>query len=153
MSGGSTPAIGVYGKQVEAAAEFLSRNTQKSGYIARDVNGIGNMYGHGFAMLFLSQAYGMTSNRELGEKLKLAVNCTIASQNDEGGWRYRPVKSDADLSVTVCQVMALRGTRDAGINVPDKVNSTPATARSSTPSGKARDGSARPQRNRVRVTQ
>lgn len=121
MSAGSTPDIGKYGKNVADAADFIARNTQKSGYIARGVNGIGNMYGHGFAMLCLSQAYGMSGKRELGEKLKLAINCTIAAQNDQGGWRYRPVKSDADLSVTVCQVMALRGARDAGINVPDKV--------------------------------
>ena len=121
MSSGSTPGIGTYGKNVEDVADFLARNTQKSGYIARQSNDLGNMYGHGFAMLCLSQAYGMSGKRELGEKLKLAVNCTIAAQNDQGGWRYRPVKSDADLSVTVCQVMALRGARDAGINVPDKV--------------------------------
>ena len=121
MSSGSTPGIGTYGKNVEDVTDFLSRNTQKSGYIARPANDLGNMYGHGFAMLCLSQAYGMSGRRELGEKLKLAVNCTIAAQNDQGGWRYRPVKSDADLSVTVCQVMALRGARDAGISVPDKV--------------------------------
>jgi hypothetical protein len=121
MAAGSTPGIGKYGKHVADAADFLARNTQKSGYIARGTNAVGNMYGHGFAMLCLSQAYGMSGKRELGEKLKLAINCTIAAQNEQGGWRYRPVKSDADLSVTVCQVMALRGARDAGINVPDKV--------------------------------
>jgi mannose/cellobiose epimerase-like protein (N-acyl-D-glucosamine 2-epimerase family) len=85
------------------------------------VNGIGKMYGHGFAMLCLSQAYSMSGKRELSEKLKLAINCTIAAQNENQGWRYRPVKSDADLSITICRVMALRTARDAGINVPDKV--------------------------------
>jgi len=120
MSAGSTPGIGPYGKNVADAADFLARQTQKSGYIARGTNAVGNMYGHGFAMLCLSQAYGMSGKRNLGEKLRLAVQCTLAAQNEQGGWRYRPVKSDADLSVTVCQVMALRAARDAGINVPDK---------------------------------
>ena len=77
------------------------------------------MYAHGFAMLCMSQAYGMSRKRELGQKLRSAVKCTLAAQNDQGGWRYRPVKSDADLSVTVCQIMALRAARDSGINVPD----------------------------------
>ena len=120
MCSGSTPGIGPFGKNVTDSAAFLARNTQKTGYIARANNAVGNMYGHGFAMLCLSQAYGMSGDKELGDKLKLAVQCTVAAQNEQGGWRYRPVKSDADLSVTVCQVMALRGARDAGINVPDK---------------------------------
>ena len=32
----------------------------------------------------------------------------VRTQNDQGGWRYQPVKYDADLSVTICQIMALR---------------------------------------------
>ncbi len=121
MAAGNTPGTGKYGKEVDLCTEFLSRNTQKTGYIARTQRAVGNMYGHGFATLFLSQAYGMSRKKEVGEKLKLSIACTLAAQNNEGGWRYQPVKSSADLSVTVCQIMALRAARDAGINVPDKV--------------------------------
>lgn len=119
LSEGSTPGVGRFGKQVENCVDFLNRHTGPTGYIARGAGGVGNMYGHGFAMLFMSQAYGMTRRKELGQKLRAAVKCTLAAQNDQGGWRYRPTKSDADLSVTVCQIMALRAARDAGINVPD----------------------------------
>ncbi len=120
MSEGSTPGIGRYGKHVEGCGQFLMRNVSKSGYIARAGNrGVGNMYGHGFATLFLTQAFGMTRQKELGDKLRLAIKLILNAQNDEGGWRYRPEPSDADLSVTVCQIMALRAARDAGINVPD----------------------------------
>lgn len=120
MSEGSTPGIGRYGKQVDGCGQFITRNTSKSGYIARAGNqGVGNMYGHGFASLFLTQAYGMTRQKELGEKLRAAIKLTLSAQNEDGGWRYRPEPSDADLSVTVCQIMALRAARDAGINVPD----------------------------------
>ena len=42
----------------------------------------------------------------------------MRTQNDEGGWRYQPRPQDADLSVTVCQVMALRAARNAGFAVP-----------------------------------
>ncbi len=43
------------------------------------------------------------------------------TQNNEGGWRYQPVPFDADISVTICQVMALRAARDAGIEVDKDV--------------------------------
>src|SRR5262249_4564141 len=34
---------------------------------------------------------------------------------------YRPHKQDADISVTICQIMALRAARNAGITVPKNV--------------------------------
>ncbi len=122
MCGGHAPGEGSYGKAIDLAVEFILGNTRETGYIAKQENGSReNMYGHGFSMLFLSQAYGMTRKAEIGEKLHKAVQLTINSQNNQGGWRYQPVKSDADLSVTVCQIMGLRGARDAGIEVPDDV--------------------------------
>jgi hypothetical protein len=83
------------------------------------------MYGHGFATLFLSEVYGMSDRSDIdgtvGEKLRKAIKLTCACQNDAGGWRYQPTKSDADLSITICQIMGLRAARDAGIHVPDEV--------------------------------
>ncbi|MCB1096858.1 MAG: terpene cyclase/mutase family protein [Verrucomicrobiae bacterium] len=121
LCGGNVPGRGKYGKEVENCIDFIVRNTHTSGYIARTSNGYGNMYGHGFATLFLSQAYGMTRKKSLEEKLRAAVKLILYAQNKDGGWRYSPSPTDADLSITVCQIMALRGARDAGINVPDKV--------------------------------
>jgi hypothetical protein len=122
MCGGHAPGQGKYGKNVDMCVEFLLKNVSDSGYISRqDGAAHENMYGHGFAMLFLSQAYGMTQKSEIGTKLRKAVELTCKTQNDQGGWRYQPVKSDADLSITVCQIMGLRGSRDSGIDVPDDV--------------------------------
>jgi hypothetical protein len=44
----------------------------------------------------------------------------IEAQNAEGGWRYQPVPRDADLSVTICQIDALRAARNARLFVPTK---------------------------------
>ena len=122
MCGGFAPGMGPYGKVINRAVEYVLSHVRSTGYIAHpDQSRQENMYGHGFSMLFLSQAYGMTKNSEIGKKLRMAVELTCQSQNDQGGWRYKPVKSDADLSVTVCQIMGLRGARDAGIDIPDKV--------------------------------
>jgi prenyltransferase beta subunit len=122
MCGGHSPGEGKYGKNVDGCVEFLLRNVGASGYISRTDQMVHeNMYGHGFALLFLAQAYGMTMKAEIGEKLRRAVKLTCACQNAQGGWRYQPQKSDADLSITVCQIMGLRAARDAGVEVPDEV--------------------------------
>jgi hypothetical protein len=52
------------------------------------------------------------------DALVRAVQLIVASQNEEGGWRYNPVPNDADISVTICQIMAMRSARNAGIKVP-----------------------------------
>ncbi len=124
MCGGNAPGHGAFGKSIDLAVEFVMKNTRDSGYIAKTEAGSHErMYGHGFGMLFLSQAYGMTQKKEIRDKLKKAVALTCKCQNAQGGWRYQPVKQDADLSITVCQIMGLRGARDAGIDVPDDVRS------------------------------
>ena len=76
------------------------------------------MYSHGFGTLFLAEAYGITHRLEFREKLQNAVKLIIDSQNDEGGWRYQPIRRDADISVTICQINALRAARIAGLHVP-----------------------------------
>ena len=80
MSEGSTPGVGRFGKEVDLCTEFLMRHTGPTGYIARGSGAIGNMYAHGFAMLCMTQAYGMSRKRELGEKLRAAVKCTLGAQ-------------------------------------------------------------------------
>jgi hypothetical protein len=122
MAGGSVPGDGKYGRNVDLCAEYVLSHVQDSGYIALSDNSVHeNMYGHGFSMLFLAQVYGMTRKREIGEKLRRAVDLTAKAQNNQGGWRYQPQPVDADLSVTICQIMGLRAARDAGIHVPDDV--------------------------------
>ena len=57
-------------------------------------------------------------SQDLRPTLEEAIDLIIRSQNDRGGWRYQPRPADADLSVTVCQMMALRAARNAGCYVP-----------------------------------
>jgi hypothetical protein len=52
--------------------------------------------------------------------LMVAVPVIVGSQNREGGWRYQPQRRDADISVTICQIMALRAARNAGLYVPNE---------------------------------
>ena len=122
MEHGDLPGRGKYGKEVSRCLQFILDNCQDSGLIASDASQ-GPMYGHGFATLFLGEMYGMTGDDAVKEKLERAVKLIERTQNPEGGWRYQPAPLDADISVTICQVMALRSAREAGIHVsPDVVN-------------------------------
>ena len=119
LSSGSTPGRGKYGAQVQKAVDFLLSRFQPNGFIFDEGNtGHGPMYDHGFATLFLAEVYGMTRTPRVRNSLERAVQLIVNSQNKEGGWRYEPDAKDADLSVTICEVMALRAARNAGIFVP-----------------------------------
>ncbi len=119
LAGGSTPDRGPYGREVSCAMDYLIANTRADGFInPAGAQSHGPMYGHGFATLFLAEAYGMTPREDLRDSLARSIDLIVRTQNSEGGWRYNPVPQDADLSVTICQVMALRAVRNAGFHVP-----------------------------------
>ena len=119
LANGSTPGRGPYGEQTQRCVDYLISHTQPNGFVAVDgATSHGPMYGHGFATLFMAEAYGMSPREDLRDKLSAAVRLIVSSQNAEGGWRYQPVPNDADISVTICQIMALRAARNAGIQVP-----------------------------------
>jgi hypothetical protein len=122
MAGGNQPNRGPYGRIVTDALKFVL-SMEKQGFLHNpDRTPHGPMYGHGFGTLFLAEASGMVHDKNLREsvntKLHAAVRVILDAQNGEGGWRYNPVPRDADISVTVCQIMALRAARNAGIAVP-----------------------------------
>ena len=117
MAQGSVPGRGTYGEVVQRALEFVLSNCSETGLIASD-DSSGPMYGHGFATLFLGEIHGMNrSDERVRDALSRAVQLIVNCQNDQG-WRYNPVPYDADISVTICEVMALRSARNAGLKVP-----------------------------------
>ncbi len=124
MESGNLPNRGKYGENVAKALKFVLGSCTESGLIVAD-DSQSPMYGHGFATLFLGEVYGMTGDDTIKEKLQKAVSLIERSQStqpgNDGGWRYQPVPYDADISVTICQVMALRAARDAGIFVDPAV--------------------------------
>lgn len=121
LASGSTPRRGVHGETVDRLVQFILAQAGDSGFISvPDKATQGPMYDHGFATLFLAQVYGMSPRREIRGALKKGVQLIVDTQNSEGGWRYQPEKKDADISVTICQVTALRAARDVGIFVPSE---------------------------------
>ncbi len=121
MANGSMPHRGPYGQQVARTLNHILNSTRDSGFIVSPGSSShGPMYGHGFATLFLAEVYGQSEDAEIRDKLEAATNLIINTQNEEGGWRYEPRRQDADISVTVCQIMALRAARNAGLYVPHR---------------------------------
>ncbi len=127
MADGHLPGRGQYGPNVERALRNVLDMSTEIGLITGDA-GNGPMYGHGFATLFLGEVHGMTGGdddsplaRRTHEALIRACRLIERTQNEEGGWRYNPVPNDADVSVTITQIMALRSARNAGIEVPKAV--------------------------------
>ena len=118
MADGNVPGRGDYGDCVQRTLDFVLSHASETGLLVSDETH-GPMYGHGFATLFLGEVYGMNNEDDrVRDALVRAVRLIVSSQNDEGGWRYNPVPADADVSVTICQVMGLRSARNAGIKVP-----------------------------------
>lgn len=115
---GQTPGRGQYGDAVDRAAKYLISASQENGYMTQ--NGT-RMYSHAFATLALAEVYGMTKSKQVRDALQSSVQLIADSQNREGGWRYKPFAQESDMSITVCQVMALRAARNAGIFVPRNV--------------------------------
>jgi len=131
LASGNQPGRGRYGLIMNEAVDFLSRSVRMDGQFGAPgliVSAVGGqsgppMYGHGFATLALCEVYGMTRRQDLKPKVEAAIHLIEDTQNQDGspwhdgGWRYRPGQVDADISVTVVQVLALRAARNAGIKV------------------------------------
>jgi prenyltransferase beta subunit len=118
MSQGHLPNQGQYSSEVAKGMRFLiASQREEDGYLigARG----GNMYCHGMATLALAELWGSTGDDAIKPVLKKAVDLIVRCQNVEGGWRYEPRPTGADISVTIMQVMALRAAKNAGFNVPD----------------------------------
>lgn len=117
LASGHTPSTGPWARVVDAVTNYVVACADEDEYITDSFT---NMYGHAFATLYLSQVAGMTAHRHdrVLKTLRTATHFIVSHQNAVGGWRYSPDSDEADLSVTVCQVQALRAARDAGIAVP-----------------------------------
>lgn len=117
------------GQAIRRGLDFLlttRQTTRNAGYFgAQDGS---RMYGQGIVTLCLSELLGMGVDEEheklIRDRLNKALGTILGAQRVPkdgrytGGWRYEPSSSDADLSITVWQVMALRSAYNAGIDVP-----------------------------------
>ena len=111
----------------KALAYVLGPDRQKEdGYFGQKDGS--RMYGHGIITLMLCEMLGMGVDSQqdvlLRDRAKKGIQLILKSQQvrkdprHQGGWRYNPDSGDADLSVTVWQLMSLRAAKNAGLDVP-----------------------------------
>jgi hypothetical protein len=126
---GSTTTQGKYSENIRRAVGFLTQRSRPNGLIG-DVDDDRYTYGHGFAMLFLSEVLGEEEDQERRDELiavlTKAVVFTGQAQTPAGGWGYVSAKDLGsggfdEGSTTITQVQGLRGCRNAGIPVPNEV--------------------------------
>ncbi len=115
LAGGSLPDRGPHGASVQRTLDYVLTTSRENGYLSDAGT---RMYSHAFATLFLAEVYGMAATDRAKQALERAVNLIVDTQNAHGGWRYNPFDRETDLSVTVCQLQALRAARNIGIRVP-----------------------------------
>jgi squalene cyclase len=128
---GSTIKEGKYSQQIRRATDWLMSRAVPSGQVGNPAipGEMGRyMYGHGFAVLFLSSVYGEEEDgdrrRKLEEILTKAVLFIGKAQTKRGGWGYVSAADGGDFdegSVTVTQMQAVRAARNAGISVPKEI--------------------------------
>lgn len=117
------------GKVLRDALRYILDQDKQTGegYYGQADNS--RMYGHGITTLMLCEMLGMgidqDQDRQIRDRAERAIDLILKaqavkkrSQQYHGGWRYEPSSTDADLSITVWQVMALRAGKSAGIDVP-----------------------------------
>lgn len=125
---GSTTTQGKYSKQIRGAVDYLVSRSKGNGLIGEPVVDNRYTYGHGFSMLFLSQALGEEEDEDrrktLVDVLTRAVKFCGQAQTSSGGWGYVSARDGNDFdegSTTITQVQGLRACRNAGIPVPKEV--------------------------------
>jgi hypothetical protein len=125
---GSTIKEGKYSERIRKAVDWLMARAQPNGMLGNPsvASEAGRyMYGHGFALLFLSSVYGEEEDadrrKKLDDILTRAVLFSGKAQTSRGGWGYVSAADGSDFdegSVTITQVQALRAAKNAGISVP-----------------------------------
>jgi hypothetical protein len=124
LSAGHVPGEGPHGESLARGVRWLVKAQQPDGLFAGD-GGV-EMYHHGICTLLLAEVCGMTDRAmadELRPALEKAVRRILQAQRPgpgiyRGGWRYRPDSTDADVSITGWQLLALRASRNVGCDVP-----------------------------------
>jgi hypothetical protein len=129
LSAGGEPGRGKHGDSIDRAVRFVLSHS-KSGMLTTEDTSHGPMYEHGIATLLLGEVLGMVNEERPGygsiyRVHRGAVDLILRAQNKRdrislGGWRYTPDSTDADISVSGWQLLALRAAQDAGLPIPQK---------------------------------
>jgi hypothetical protein len=126
---GSTIGEGRHAGSIRKAVDWLIKRSKPNGLLdPAPKDGGRYMFGHGFAMFFLSTVYGQEEDGERRDKLEKiltkAVEFTSNAQVVRGGWGYVTAADGNNLhesASTIAQLQGLRAARNSGIVVPKQL--------------------------------
>ncbi len=128
LGAGSTYNRGKYGVNTKGCVDYFlvksNRIQDSKGYFNDSQS---RMHGHGFATMFLAEAYGTLPPGDAdkaADAIIEAIKVIVLAQTKKGGWYYQPkYKASPDTisldeaSITITMVQALRAARNAGFHV------------------------------------
>jgi hypothetical protein len=123
LADGRLPGEGRDGAAVTRALTYVLSRQDGGGYFgADDASG---MYIHAIATVFALSCLGMQADAAaeaaLAERCRRAVQVIVLAQQvtkpalARGGWRYTPITSESDVSVSSWQLVALHAARQCGL--------------------------------------
>ena len=118
LGAGYTSEIGPYQTQVRRGFYYLKSAAAETSH-GYDWQQGGSMYGHGIALMAVSEALGMTKiddryDSDLLYHAREGTRFTVIAQHQNGSWGYTP-GSPGDTTLTGWQVLSLIGAKKAGI--------------------------------------
>lgn len=130
LASGSTPTRGPYARNVSRALQFVLASQRADQRAFRhDSSGYSAIHNHGYALLFITQAYG--EGGPLDDAMRRAIEgglrASVESQRPNGGFsyylydvqdpRWKDMWREDEASTTIALIQALRGARNAGFSV------------------------------------
>ena len=120
MGRGHVPDRGPYLQVLQRGKDFILATQQPNGMFASPNSSHGPMYEQALSTLAMVEMLGMTEDPKLEPATRKAVEIIVKSQSPQGGWRYQPMPREADISVTVMEIVTLRAAQNAGLAVPQE---------------------------------
>lgn len=120
LGAGYTSEVGPYQEEVSRGLYYL-RSAAVETEFGYDWQQGGSMYGHGIALMAVSEALGMTKRDERYDSDLLhyahkGAAFTEIAQHDNGSWGYTP-GSPGDTTLSGWQILSLVGARKAGVQL------------------------------------
>jgi hypothetical protein len=121
LASGDHPGHGRYREALKKLTDYILSSVSPRGLIYCSSN-TRPALGHGFAMLFLTQVYGMFDqrrNEKIRHVIRNGIRYMLICQTPSGGW-YEDYSNIAThyWIITVSQIQALRAARACGFKVP-----------------------------------
>lgn len=115
---------GKYAPNVDRALRWLISQQRADGGMGGRAGATDYAYCHAMATFALAEAFALSNTADqewLRRPVERAIQFTIDTMSEDGGWRYQKGNPEGDMSVFGWQLMALKSAELGGIAIPKTV--------------------------------